>query len=136
MGQHLELANALYQEAQAAFERGRRAGDSRAIREAAEKAWEAIVQATYEMIASHHLPLPRTPAQRRARLADLERLDPRIKELGFRDRFGAREHYLHEDCFFEGICPIDLLEEDIFQKVKDYLADVEKATPRRARSRP
>ena len=43
--------------------------------------------------------------------------------MGFRDRFGAREHYLHEDCYFDGICPVDLLEEDIFGKVRAYIED-------------
>lgn len=125
MSEYLEAAKGLYEEALEALQQGRKHGDSRAIRDAAEKAWGAIVQATNALIQQRMLPLPRTPAQRRARLAELERLDPRVKELGFRDRFGAREHYLHEDCYFDGICPIDLLEEDILQKVKAYIDDVE-----------
>lgn len=123
MNGYMDSARKLYEEALEAFETGRRTEDPRAIREAAEKAWAAIVQATNGLIEKRHLPVPRTPTERRARLADLERLDPRFKEMGFRDRFGAREHYLHEDCYFEGICPVDLLEEDIFGKVKAYIED-------------
>jgi hypothetical protein len=123
MNGYLESAMALYEEAVRAFERGRRSEDPKAIREAAEKAWGAIVQATNSLIEKRRLPVPHTPAERRARLADLERLDPRLKDMVFRDRFGAREHYLHEDCYFDRICPVDLLEEDIFEKVKAYIQD-------------
>ena len=126
MNGYLETARTLYQEAVEAFERGRKNEDPRAIREAAEKAWGAIVQATNSIIERRRLPVPRTPAERRARLADLERLDPRFKEMAFRDRFGAREHYLHEDCYFDGICPVDLLEEDIFEKVRAYIEDADR----------
>jgi hypothetical protein len=39
---------------------------------------------------------------RRLALNSLELKDPQIRAMGFRDRFGAREHYLHEMCFYEG----------------------------------
>ena len=123
MNGYLDSARKLYEEALDAFKVGRRSEDPKAIREAAEKAWGSIVQATNSLIEKRRLPVPRTPAERRARLADLERLDTRFKEMGFRDRFGAREHYLHEDCYFDGICPVDLLEEDIFGKVRAYIED-------------
>ena len=123
MNGYLEAARTLYEEALVAFEQGKGSENPKAIREAAEKAWGAMVQATNSLFEKRRLPLPRTPAGRRARLADLERLDGRIKQLGFRDRFGAREHFLHEDCYFDGICPVDLLEEDIFSKVRDYIKD-------------
>ncbi|MEE9201957.1 MAG: hypothetical protein V3U31_02030 [Dehalococcoidia bacterium] len=126
MNGYLESAKALYEESLEAFERGRRSESPKDIREAAEKAWGSVVQATNSLIEKRHLPVPRTPAERRARLADLERLDPHFKGMAFRDRFGAREHYLHEDCYFDGICPVDLLEEDIFEKVRAYIQDADR----------
>lgn len=126
MNGYLESARALYEESLEAFERGRHSEDPKAIREAAEKSWGAMVQATNSLIEKRNLPVPRTPAERRARLADLERLDPHFKDMAFRDRFGAREHYLHEDCYFDGICPVDLLEEDIFEKVRAYIQDADR----------
>ncbi|MDP6347957.1 MAG: hypothetical protein QGF81_06265 [Dehalococcoidia bacterium] len=123
MNGYLDEARTLYEEALVAFERGRRSENPKVIREAAEKAWGSMVQATNSLIEKRRLPVPRTPADRRARLADLERLDRRFKQMGFRDRFGAREHFLHEDCYFDGICPVDLLEEDIFSKVRAYIED-------------
>ena len=126
MGEYLAEARRFHEEAMREFERGKRGGDITVIRDAAEKAWGAVVQATNELIEKRGMAIPRTHVERRQRLGELERLDPKIKELGFRDRYGAREHYLHEDCFYDGICPIDTLEEDIFQKVKAYIEDVER----------
>jgi hypothetical protein len=58
-------------------------------------------------------------------LDDLAIRYPKIEELGLRDRFMARERGLHETCFYEGRCPIPLLEKDI-EKVKKYIKDIEK----------
>ncbi len=50
--------------------------------------------------------------------------DPLIKAKGFHDRFGAREHYLHEMCFYGGEYLLEGVRDDIL-KVKSYIDDVE-----------
>ena len=126
MGEYLAEAKRFHQEAMREFEKGKRDGDSAVIRDAAEKAWGAIVQATNELFEKRGMPLPRTHYERRRKLEELEKQDTKLKQLGFRDRFGAREHYLHEECFYDGHYSIDALEEEIFKKVRAYIEDVER----------
>ena len=126
MGEYLDQAKKFHQEAMREFERGKRESDATVIRDAAEKAWAAIVQATNELMEKKGLPIPRAHHERRRRLEELEKKEVKIKELGLRDRFGARELYLHEECFYDGHYSIEALEEDIFYKVKAYIEDVEK----------
>ena len=126
MGRYIDDARSFYQEAMREFHRGKREGNTTVIRDAAEKAWNAIVQATNELIDKRGMPPASTHAERRDRLIELTRLDPEVRELGIRDRFSARARHLHEECFYEGSCPVDLLEEEITEKVKAYIDDVER----------
>jgi hypothetical protein len=45
-------------------------------------------------------------------LEKLEDMDPRFEELGFGDRYGAHERYLHMMAFYEGIISPDLLSKE------------------------
>ena len=126
MAQYLEDARNLFYEAIKELERGKGAEDTYALRDAAEKAWGAMVQATNALIRKRGFPQPKTHRERRILLSTLEQLDPHIEALGLRDRFSAREKTLHEDCFYERICPIESLEKEIKEKVKSYIEDVER----------
>ena len=126
MARYIDDAKGFYQEAVKEFERGVAENNLRVIRDAAEKAWNAIVQATNELMEKRGMPIPRTHHERRMGLLELERSDLRLKEMGFRDRFGAREKYLHEDCFYDGFCPVEVVEEEIIHKVKSYIEDIER----------
>lgn len=125
MIKYLEEAKSLLQEAIRELERGKKEGNTFALRDAAEKAWGAMVQATNALIESKGFPLAKTHRERRILLTTLEQLDPYIKMLGLRDRFSAWEKTLHEDCFYEGICYIEAVEEEIKEKVKSYIEDIE-----------
>ena len=83
------------------------------MRDASENAWISVVLATNELFA-----------KRNVRLRELEKQDELIREKGLVDRFSARDHHLHEQCFYEGYCEPDLLEENI-EKVKRYIEDIE-----------
>jgi hypothetical protein len=43
-------------------------------------------------------------------------------KLGFRDRYVARERYLHEMAFYDGIIGVEMLEREV-RKVKEYIND-------------
>ncbi|KPV63211.1 MAG: hypothetical protein AOA65_1410 [Candidatus Bathyarchaeota archaeon BA1] len=45
--------------------------------------------------------------------------------MGLRERYGAREHHLHERCFYDGEYLIDEVREEI-QKAEEYIKDIKK----------
>jgi len=110
------------------FERGEKEKSDVIIRDAAEKAWNAVLQATNALLIGRGFPEEKVKSHRDRRLAlnSLELKDPQIRAMGFRDRFGAREHYLHEMCFYEGEYLPEGVRDDIL-KVKSYIDDVEEA---------
>ena len=125
MNKYIEEAKRFYEEAEKELKKGTEDGDLIRIRDAAEKAWNAMVQATNGLFEAKGLPIPVAHRDRRYGLDELTRADSALKTLGLRDRFMARESSLHEKCFYEGYCPLDLLEED-FEKVRKYIEDIEK----------
>jgi len=110
------------------FEKGEKENSDVIIRDAAEKAWNAVLQATNALLIVRGFSEEKVKSHRDRRLAlnSLELKDPQIRARGFRDGFGAREHYLHEMCFYEGEYLPEGVRDDI-SKVKSYIEDVEKA---------
>ncbi|MBS7638290.1 hypothetical protein KEJ49_05330 [Candidatus Bathyarchaeota archaeon] len=95
------------------------------IRDAAEKLWNATINATNALILSHLGIVPASHWERRKLLDKLEDLNPEVEKLGLRDRYGARERYLHEMTFYEGIIDVEMLEREL-KKVKEYINDVDR----------
>ena len=63
--------------------------------------------------------------ERRLALDVLQYKDSQVRDMGLRDRFSAREHNLHERCFYEGEYLPEGVKEDIW-KAKAYVEDVMK----------
>ncbi|MEM2168107.1 MAG: PaREP1 family protein [Thermoproteota archaeon] len=103
-----------------------RLNDHVRIRDAAEKLWNATISAANALILSHLDVVPASHWERRRLLEKLEDAKPEIGKFGFRDRYGARERYLHEMTFYDGIIDVEMLEREI-RKVKEYISDVTKA---------
>mgnify|MGYP001043446279 CR=1 FL=1 len=66
----------------------------------------------------------KTHRDRRLALDGLESKDPDVRDRGFRDRFGAREHHLHERCFYDREYLPEKVREDIL-KAKEYVDEIE-----------
>ena len=124
MGKYIEEAKEMYEEAKKEFEEGCKENNRIKMHDASEKAWISVVLATNEQFAKRNVPIPKSHRERRNRLRELEKRDELIREKGLVDRFSARDHHLHEQCFYEGYCEPDLLEENI-EKVKRYIEDIE-----------
>lgn len=122
--QYLDIAKRFYKAALRELYRGKKARDDTKIRDAAEKAWNAVVQATNYVFEQANLDVPSSHYDRRKGLIKLERRDGTFREKAFVDRYMAREQRLHEYCFYEGIYDVRLLEEDM-KKVQQYIADIE-----------
>ncbi|MFQ6071878.1 MAG: PaREP1 family protein [Methanosarcinales archaeon] len=124
MSKYIDEAKKFYEEAVIELERGKKENNTILIRDAGEKAWNAVLQATNALIESRGMSIPTSHHERRKKILEIARIEHKIREKGIRDRYMAREQSLHEDCFYDGIFTLSLLEEDI-QKVKKYIEDIE-----------
>jgi len=122
---YLDDAKNFFKKGVEELEEGLKTNDQYKIRDAAEKLWNAVISATNALTLYYLDTVPASHWERRKLLEKLEDLDPRIEELGLRDRCGARERYLHEMTFCDGIVDVDMLKREV-EKVRKYITDVEK----------
>jgi hypothetical protein len=113
------------EEALKEFKVGVENNDAIRIRDAAEKAWNAVVQATNALILYYLGKTPSSHWERRHLLRELERVKPEVESLGLRDRYSARERNLHELVFYEGVIDVNDVEFEL-EKAKKYVEDVRK----------
>jgi len=107
------------------IDEGFRLNEQLKIRDAAEKLWNAIINATNALILKELDVVPASHWERRKLLEKLEDLLPEVEKLDLRDRYGARERYLHEMTFYDGIIDPEMLRREV-DRVKKYLDDVKK----------
>ena len=119
----LEDAENFTEEAIRELKRAEKEKNTILIRDACEKGWNAIIQATNALFLKKNLPLARSHWERRKRLEELERVDPVVANLGLMDRFSARDHHLHEQGFYEGILDLTTVKIEL-KKVERYVNDV------------
>jgi uncharacterized protein (UPF0332 family) len=123
----LEEARKFLNAAREEFERGVKEGKDETIRDAAEKAWNATVQATTALLLLKGFKEEeiKTYRQKRLTLEELCIKDEDVRRLGLGDRFMAREYRLHVRCFYDGEYSIDILREEL-DKAKQYIEDIAK----------
>ncbi len=121
----IEEAKLFLEKAREEYVKARQAGDVLAIRDAAEKAWNAIVQATNALVLHYTGKLPTSHFERRKLLRELEKRVPEVEQLGLLDRYMARYRVLHGETFYEGIIDFEQLDVE-FEKVRKYIQDIEK----------
>ena len=121
---YFEDACRFHEESLKEFAEGARENNPHKIRDSAEKAWNATIQATNALILKLCGKLPSSHWERRKMLRELEMMLPEVRGLMLRDRYGARERYLHEVVFYEGVIDLEDIEYEL-EKVKAYLNDVE-----------
>jgi len=109
------------------FEKGVKEGRDEAIRDAAEKAWNATIQATIALLLAKGFNEEevKTYRQKRLTLEELSIKDEDVRRLGLGDRFMAREYRLHLRCFYDGEYTIDAIREEL-NKAKQYIDDIAK----------
>jgi len=90
----------------------RRSGDSVKLRDAAEKAWLAVNRAVEALLMALGVEAKSCREKR-----------DWLRRLGYealRDRFAAREKFLHIDCFYDAMCDAEFVEYEI-SKVEEIL---------------
>ena len=111
-----EGAISLYNEAIEELERGE-------IRDAAEKAWGAMVGATKALILARNGVELEGSMQLSKEFINLMKVDEEVMEK-LRDRYFARESSLHGHCFYDGLC--DPKVEREIKETNFYIEDVRK----------
>lgn len=123
MGSEEELLKDSYQfyrEATKEPEDGIRERNTVKLRDAAEKAWNATVQAANAMALRYVGLIPRSHYERRSALWEVEKRVPELARLGIYDRYAARSRLLHGEIFYEGVLDPDILKVEI-EKVSEFI---------------
>jgi hypothetical protein len=100
-------------------------GDPIKVKDASEKAWNSIVQATDALIYALTGSKPMSHYERRVALRDLERRMESVKKLELRDRYMARYKVLHGEAFYEGVVDLEEVKTEL-DKAEEYVRDVER----------
>jgi len=121
----LSSARELYERALREFEEAIARNDVIGIRDSAEKAWNAVVQAINALIIYYTGVTPMSHFERRRKLRELERSVREVGELGLTDRYMARFGVLHGETFYEGVIDVEQLRDEMV-RVGRIIGDVEK----------
>ena len=95
-------------------------GDETAIRQSAEKAWGAVVQATNALFVKYGMKPPKGTTRREKLLFELERKNQEFAKAEILDKFTRFLYSLHVLCFYEGDFSAELIERDI-RRVEDFI---------------
>ena len=124
MAEYLDDARALYAHALRELADWQHSQDEVLLRDAAEKTWGAVTQATNELLQVYDRTVPSGTGARRSSLNAIERQNRRIRRLRMLARFTTVEGVLHKDCFDDGYCPLPLIT-DVIDDAQEYIDDVE-----------
>jgi len=102
------------------LEEGIREKNTIKLRDSAEKAWNATVQAANALALKYAGLTPRSHYERRSALREVEQKVPELAKLGIYDRYAARSRLLHGEVFYEGVLDPNLLKVEI-EKVLEFI---------------
>ena len=94
------------------------------LRDAAEKTWGAVTLAANALLESRGKTIPSGTNARMNAIIRLENGDRRLRALDLSSKFDIAKTILHQDCFYEGKCPAELLTDWISEYALAYLEDV------------
>jgi len=123
MGNEEEFLKESYEFYHAAIkelEEGIREKNTVKLRDSAEKAWNAAVQAANALTLRYAGLIPRSHYERRSALREIEQKVPELAKLGVYDRYAARSRLLHGEVFYEGVLDPNLLRIEI-EKVLEFI---------------
>ncbi|MEM1625602.1 MAG: PaREP1 family protein [Thermosphaera sp.] len=119
----IKMAEDFYDRARREFNGAVAKVDVLAVRDSAEKAWNAVVQAVNALVLKYMERIPSSHFERRKMLREIEGKDKRVEELEILDRYMARYKVLHGETFYEGIIDIEQLKTEM-EKVKKLIEDI------------
>ena len=102
------------------FTQARGPRDDAGIRQAAEKAWGAVVQATNAILVRYGAKPGVGTGRKQDTLGRLEMREPRLRAAHVSDRYSAALLVLHARCFYDGDYNLDIVEREI-RRAGDYI---------------
>jgi uncharacterized protein (UPF0332 family) len=123
-------AEEFLKEAETELGKGKETNDKVLMRDAAEKAWNSIVQAVNALSAVLLGRIPKSHYDRRNALREIERKFPELEPLGLYDRYAARNKYMHGEVFYEGCVDLELLQVEL-EKTRKLLDDIKRVLQQR-----
>jgi len=102
------------------LEEGMKEKNTVKLRDSAEKAWNATVQAANALALKYAGVTARSHYERRSALREVEKKVPKLARLGIYDRYAARSRLLHGEVFYEGVLDPNLLKIEI-EKVFEFI---------------
>lgn len=127
MPAYMDEAWGFYRHALGELREWRLTDDPILLRDAAEKTWGAITMASNSLLASRGREVPAGTNARMNEIVRLESGDRRLRALGLSAAFDFAKGILHQDCFYEGNCPIELITVWIERDARAYLEAVDSA---------
>lgn len=124
----LSSASQMYRQALKVLEEGLAENSMLKMKDAATRAWEAVIAAADALILKVRGQLPRSHFERRRLLMSLDEGDPELARRGLYDRFMARSRLfkgelLHEDVLDVGLFRFEVLKAGEFlELVKERLS--------------
>lgn len=115
----------IYGSAMEEFETALRENRPTLLRDACEKGWLAVVEATNLLFLKKGLEQAKSHGDRREKLLKLEAEDPTLRELGIYDRVNARAFNLHVQGFYEGALDQQSIRIEL-EKVRRYIDEIKK----------
>jgi len=121
----LQNVEEIYEAAVDELEKALRENRPVLFRDACEKGWLAVVEATNVLFLKKGLKPAESHGDRREKLWKLEAEDPTLKASGIYDRVNARAFTLHVQGFYEGALDQQSIKIEL-EKVRRYIDDVKK----------
>ncbi|MEW6624586.1 MAG: hypothetical protein AB1420_15930 [Bacillota bacterium] len=118
----IEKAKKFYDEAKKEYERGIKEKNEILIRDASEKLWGAVVEATDGLLAKHGIYVPPNADAHYARRTELTK----IGLSRMREKYSDFGTVLHGDCFYFGKCPPEIIFRAFIDEVKKYIENAER----------
>ena len=124
MPAYMDDAWAFYNHALGELREWRITDDPILLRDAAEKTWGAVIMASNALLESRGITPPSGTNARKNAIISLENGDRRLRALRLSRMFKDVKEILHQDCFYDGNCPTELVTDWISRDARAYLEDV------------
>jgi hypothetical protein len=99
------------------------------FREAAEKSWIVLSQATDVLVERFLKKVPKGSYDRRLALRELETRWPELASKHFYDRYGALQYYVRNNQNYYSSLDLEMLRFEV-ERLGNYVADVKAAVPK------
>ncbi len=129
-GRFIETARRFLARAEKELVAGRASSDEIELRQAAEKGWGAVTEATKALFVSKGIKIPLGTTTKEDRLEELQQRDPEMQNGSVADKFSRFLLRLHAEAWGDGDVSVKRLERQL-RDVGKYIGTIERLARRR-----